>query len=324
MNYPGSRRLIKNWIIAIILALTAGILKEGAAQENDKYGNDFFATLDFHKVILNKNQSKPDKYPNTISREQALDDFRYAAYFLKYGYGGYDYYEGKNGFLWDHYFTSVIDSINTKETWKVQDYAELLSNLTKNNIEDGHFHISYGKDKRYQNYSRWNPYRAGEKIDTANCSLDDKGEILKEQDYLSDGKIVKTDMVVLKKKADYITCKKPDGGEERIALTPIQVSTQEKSGLFEEKEIQKDVYYIRGVNDLVFDPFCGVGTTGVASVLHNRRFIGCELMPEYAKISKQRIKDALSGKLRYRSHTKPLYDHETSKLSIKPSPTDYE
>jgi site-specific DNA-methyltransferase (adenine-specific) len=41
--------------------------------------------------------------------------------------------------------------------------------------------------------------------------------------------------------------------------------------------------------DLVLDPFCGSGTTGVASVRHKRRFVGIEMSEEYASLSKQRI-----------------------------------
>ena len=42
--------------------------------------------------------------------------------------------------------------------------------------------------------------------------------------------------------------------------------------------------------DLVLDPFCGSGTTGVASVKNNRRFVGIESSAEYVKLSKSRIK----------------------------------
>jgi site-specific DNA-methyltransferase (adenine-specific) len=41
--------------------------------------------------------------------------------------------------------------------------------------------------------------------------------------------------------------------------------------------------------DLVLDPFCGSGTTGVASVKHNRRFVGIEKDPEYCRLTTKRI-----------------------------------
>lgn len=46
--------------------------------------------------------------------------------------------------------------------------------------------------------------------------------------------------------------------------------------------------------DLILDPFCGSGTTGVASVINNRNFIGIEKEKEYAELSKKRIKEASS------------------------------
>ena len=48
-------------------------------------------------------------------------------------------------------------------------------------------------------------------------------------------------------------------------------------------------------NGIVLDPFMGSGTTGVAAIVEGRRFIGAEIMPEYYKISKKRIKEAING-----------------------------
>jgi DNA modification methylase len=44
--------------------------------------------------------------------------------------------------------------------------------------------------------------------------------------------------------------------------------------------------------DIVFDPFMGSGTTGVACVQLERSFIGCEISPEYFAIAEKRIKQA--------------------------------
>lgn len=43
--------------------------------------------------------------------------------------------------------------------------------------------------------------------------------------------------------------------------------------------------------DSVLDPFAGSGTVGVVALRENRRFVGVELNPEYAKIAHQRIMD---------------------------------
>jgi len=41
--------------------------------------------------------------------------------------------------------------------------------------------------------------------------------------------------------------------------------------------------------DTVLDPFLGSGTVGLVAQRHNRRWVGCELNPEYAKIAEARI-----------------------------------
>lgn len=42
--------------------------------------------------------------------------------------------------------------------------------------------------------------------------------------------------------------------------------------------------------DIVLDPFCGSGTTGVVAMREGRDFIGIEINPEYSQISEQRIR----------------------------------
>jgi site-specific DNA-methyltransferase (adenine-specific) len=46
---------------------------------------------------------------------------------------------------------------------------------------------------------------------------------------------------------------------------------------------------------IVFDPFMGSGTTGMASLLEGRSFIGCEIEPEYFAIARARISACLPG-----------------------------
>jgi DNA modification methylase len=42
--------------------------------------------------------------------------------------------------------------------------------------------------------------------------------------------------------------------------------------------------------DLVFDPFIGSGTTAVAAKRLGRRFLGCDIKPEYVKMAEERLK----------------------------------
>jgi site-specific DNA-methyltransferase (adenine-specific) len=48
-------------------------------------------------------------------------------------------------------------------------------------------------------------------------------------------------------------------------------------------------------DDLVLDPFCGSGTTGIACARLGRRFIGIEQKPEWAELSRERIRAEAAG-----------------------------
>jgi len=60
-------------------------------------------------------------------------------------------------------------------------------------------------------------------------------------------------------------------------------------------------------NDLILDPFMGSGSTAVACLQLNRRFIGFEIEEKYCKIALERLKWALSGGQK---------THEISELKI--------
>ncbi|MDQ3589760.1 MAG: site-specific DNA-methyltransferase [Actinomycetota bacterium] len=47
--------------------------------------------------------------------------------------------------------------------------------------------------------------------------------------------------------------------------------------------------------ELVFDPFCGSGTSGVASKELGRFFVGAELEEEFCELAERRIKDTVRG-----------------------------
>jgi len=82
--------------------------------------------------------------------------------------------------------------------------------------------------------------------------------------------------------------------------------------------IERLVLSMSKAGDLVFDPFAGVASAGVAATIHGRRFVGCELDTSYAKTGMGRLQDALDGTAKYRPHDKPIYDHTTSPLSKAP------
>lgn len=82
--------------------------------------------------------------------------------------------------------------------------------------------------------------------------------------------------------------------------------------------IERFVLALTDPDGLVFDPFAGVTSAGVAAAVHHRRFWGCEPVPEYIDIGLKRVQDALDGIAKYRPHDKPVLDHTQSNLSQPP------
>lgn len=83
--------------------------------------------------------------------------------------------------------------------------------------------------------------------------------------------------------------------------------------------IERIILALTNPGDLVFDPFAGVASAGVAAAIHGRRFWGCELDADYAEVGRQRMQAALDGKAVYRPHDRPIYDHTQSSLSKMPA-----
>ena len=72
--------------------------------------------------------------------------------------------------------------------------------------------------------------------------------------------------------------------------------------------IERLVLALTNEGDWVLDPFIGVGTTAIAALMHGRRAIGAEIMPEYVAVARERIRLAEEGKLRIRPMERPVYD----------------
>lgn len=73
------------------------------------------------------------------------------------------------------------------------------------------------------------------------------------------------------------------------------------------------------VGGLVFDPYAGVASAGIAAIANKRKFLGAELAPEYVRVGRELLGNAIAGKAKYRPHDKPIYDHTKSPLSKVPS-----
>ncbi|MBN2289016.1 MAG: site-specific DNA-methyltransferase [Candidatus Glassbacteria bacterium] len=87
--------------------------------------------------------------------------------------------------------------------------------------------------------------------------------------------------------------------------------------------IERLVLSMTAPGDLVVDPFIGVGSTAVASLRHNRRAAGAEVLEEYLEIAHERIKKAMAGTLRTRPMYKPVYAPRGN-LKLTQNPTKRE
>ncbi|HOP78044.1 MAG TPA: site-specific DNA-methyltransferase [Thermogutta sp.] len=82
--------------------------------------------------------------------------------------------------------------------------------------------------------------------------------------------------------------------------------------------IERLVLAMTDKGDWVLDPFIGVGTTAIAALMHGRKAIGAEIMPEYVEIAKERIRLAERGELRIRPMERSVYDPDMPDASIPP------
>lgn len=98
---------------------------------------------------------------------------------------------------------------------------------------------------------------------------------------------------------NYEEMRKLNNGKQMKSVWNIQTPSKNEK-IYGKHPTQKPIKLLERIilastseNDLIFDPFSGSATTGVAAIKLNRRFIGCELEDEYIKLSIKRLKDAL-------------------------------
>lgn len=71
--------------------------------------------------------------------------------------------------------------------------------------------------------------------------------------------------------------------------------------------VQRCVLALTNEGDTVFDPFVGVGSSAIASLMHNREFIGFDLDKKYVDITIERIENFKKGNLKIRPLGKKVY-----------------
>lgn len=87
--------------------------------------------------------------------------------------------------------------------------------------------------------------------------------------------------------------------------------------------VERCVLALTDEGDWVFDPYAGVGTSLVASIMHNRKAMGCDKEKEYVEVAKERIFSYFNGTLRYRQLGKPVHK-PTGREKISQIPEEWE
>jgi adenine-specific DNA-methyltransferase len=86
--------------------------------------------------------------------------------------------------------------------------------------------------------------------------------------------------------------------------------------------VERLVLSMTQVGDWVLDPFMGVGTTAIGAIIHKRKAAGAEILAEYIRVSKERIRDAERGSLRIRPVERAIYEPNSGKKNVPPKYID--
>lgn len=71
--------------------------------------------------------------------------------------------------------------------------------------------------------------------------------------------------------------------------------------------VERCVLALTNEGDSVLDPYCGVGSTLIGALMHERKAIGIEREEQYVTISKERILQLTQGTLKTRPMGKAVY-----------------
>ncbi len=79
--------------------------------------------------------------------------------------------------------------------------------------------------------------------------------------------------------------------ESPICMRPERLSEPKHPAQKPVKLLEHIIKIASNENDVIFDPFMGVGSTGVAALKNGRKFIGIEIEKEYFNEAEKRVRD---------------------------------
>lgn len=72
--------------------------------------------------------------------------------------------------------------------------------------------------------------------------------------------------------------------------------------------VERLVLALTQPGDRVFDPYMGVGSTVIAAARHGRIGLGCDIVPAYVAVARERLQRLSEGTLQTRPMQRPVYD----------------
>ncbi len=82
--------------------------------------------------------------------------------------------------------------------------------------------------------------------------------------------------------------------------------------------VERLVLALTNEDDWVLDPFMGVGSAAIAALIHQRRALGAEIVPDYVTVAKERLSLLEKGELRIRPMHRPVYDPRAPYHNLPP------
>ena len=81
--------------------------------------------------------------------------------------------------------------------------------------------------------------------------------------------------------------------------------------------VQRCVLALTQPEGVVFDPYCGVGSTIIAALQHDRKAIAAELDSSYIEIARERVQKFADGELPLRPLGKPIHEPSVKERSVQ-------
>jgi DNA modification methylase len=85
---------------------------------------------------------------------------------------------------------------------------------------------------------------------------------------------------------------------------------------------ERCVLALTNEGDLVYDPYCGVGSALIAALGRGRRGMGSEKDPEYVRVARERIAAFFAGRLKIRPLGKPVHQ-PTGREKVARAPAEW-